>query len=229
MKKQGVFIYTAIAIAACLCMSFYNDYLHKRYIRTQQYDIHFYIYTKERITEKGRHYFWFRSGQINNSYSSAGGAVLHDKYTKYYASNNLAQKGQFIYGLKTGLWKSWHPNGNYYKEVSYKGGRKSGAYLEFDTKGQLLISGHYRGGQKAGKWINHQLKDTTWYRDYRVFNERPSIVKKREDSIAGKVSLWNKIFKKKPQDSLTNPKDKKSTLFQRLFRKKSDSTQIKLK
>jgi len=227
MNKQGVFIYTAIAIAACLCISFTNDYLQKRVIRTQQYDIHFYIYSKDRTTERGRHYYWYRSGEIQDSYGSAGGPVLHDAYIKHYASKKLAEKGQFYYGLKTGLWKSWHPNGSYYQETHYRDGRKAGAFKEFDSEGDLLITGTYRGNKKAGKWINHQLNDTTWYQGDRVFKERPSLVKKREDSIAGKVSLWKKIFKKK--DSLATPKNKRPSFFKRLFGKKSDTINTKKK
>lgn len=229
MNKQGVFIYTAIAIAACLCMSFYNDYLQKRVIRTQQYDIHFYIYTKDRTAERGRQYYWYRAGEISSSYGAAGGPVLHEDYTKYYASTKLAEKGRFFYGLKTGRWRTWHTNGNFYKEEHWQNGRKSGAYKEFDSEGKLLLTGRYSADKKAGKWINHQRKDTTWYQGERAFKEKPSLVKKREDSIAGKVSLWKKIFSKKEKDSTAIDTAKKKTFLQRLFGKKKDSTKTRTK
>lgn len=227
MKKQGVFLYTAIAIAACLCISFTNDYLQKRSIRTQAYDIHFYIYSKERTAQRDRTYFWYRAGAIEQSFGKAGGPVLHDKYTKFYASKKLAESGRFYYGLQQGEWKYWHPNGHIYKEVNWQNGRRYGSYKEFDSSGNLLLTGRFSADQKVGKWIDHQAQDTTWYQGDRIYKERPSIVKKREDSLAGKVPLLKRIFKKKQKDSLSNPKDKKPSLWQRIFKKKTDSVKTK--
>jgi len=226
MKKQGVFLYTAIAIAACLLMSFTQDYLQKRVIRSKGYDEHFYIYTKDRTTERDKIYHWFKSGAVHQSYGAAGGPVLHKEYLKYYADQQLAVQGSYNYGLKVGTWKHWYPNGNYAQVIQWKNGSKNGDYTKYDRLGTPVLKGRYVRDIKAGVWVDLIAKDTLWYKKGVAYNEPPRDIQRREDSIAGKRSLWKRIFGKRQLDS-TQVDSVRPSLFKRWFGKKQqDSTAV---
>ena len=229
MKKQGVFLYTAIALASCLLMSFGQDYLQKRMIRGKVYDQHFYIFTKERKSERNKVYHWFKAGEIRQSYGAAGGPVLHKDYLKYTADKQLVEKGEFHYGLKTGQWKSWHLNGRYSSLTQWQNGAKNGTFTSYDKQGNLLTSGRYKRDLKHGVWVDHNTQDTLWYVKGKAFNEPPRDIKKREDSIAGKKSLFKRIFGKKEKDSTAVDTVKKPGLFKRIFGKKNKEEKEELK
>ncbi|WP_435578721.1 toxin-antitoxin system YwqK family antitoxin [Gilvibacter sp.] len=224
MKKQGVFLYTAIAIASCLLMSFGQDYLQKRMIRGKDYDHHFYIFTKARKAERDKLYHWFKAGELHQSFGATGGYVLHKEYLKYYSDNQLAEKGAFHYGLKTGQWKSWHPNGTYASLAEWQNGSKNGDYLAFDEAGNLLTSGRYKRDLKQGVWVDHSTKDTLWYKDGIAHKEPLRDIKRREDSLAGKRPLFKRIFGGKPKDS-TAADSSRPGFFKRVFGpRQQDST-----
>ena len=227
MKKQGVFLYTAIALASCLLMSFGQDYLQKRMIRDKDYDHHFYIYTKARKAERDKVYHWFKAGELHQSFGAAGGPVLHKEYLKYYVGDQLAEKGSFHYGLKTGQWKTWHLSGQYATLTDWQNGAKNGKFFAFDENGALIQSGRYKRDLKHGIWVDHLTKDTLWYEKGVAFREDPRIVRKREDSIAGKRNLFQRIFSKKEKDSTAVDSTKRPGLLQRIFGKKNKEEEKK--
>jgi len=235
------FKFTLFLLLIAMLYSFIGDKIQKRVIRDANFDTHFYVYTNEKKTNRDAFYFWFKSGQIHESFGDAGGDLLHNEFSKYYTGNQLAEKGKFNYGLKVGLWRKWHPNGNLKEEVHWRGGKKNGRYQLYDLTGKPHVVGQYRSGIRNGVWINIHESDTTWYRKGIPCKEHPRVIKKRLDSINGKESLFKKIFKKKDstnidenrkpilkkdfikQEKPTTSSEKKPTFIRRIFKKKNDT------
>lgn len=168
--------------------------LQRKQIHHDNYDITCYVSLKEKIPIKNnREYFWYKNGDIHYSYNGIGGPVLHDDYVKYYKSKQLAEKGNFKYGLKHGTWKSWYENGKLKETLTWKNGYKNGLYYEYDEKGGLVWSGSYKSNTKTKVWINHTIKDTTYYLKDTISKTKPQ----------SKVSKFLKnLFKKKVSDSI---------------------------
>jgi len=191
-----------------LLLSFKSN-LQKKIIREGRFDIECYVYLKKvKDFDSNKEYFWFKAGSIHNSVANAGGLVLHKKYTKHYRSNQLAEQGEFNYGLKDGLWQEWYENGNLKSSTEWESGFKECKYNFYDENGSLILSGKYRQSKKINTWINHKIKDTIFYKKDSAYSVKPK-------SKLG--NLFDKIFKSK--DSLNRAQQK----LERKSKRKQDS------
>ena len=162
------------AVVLCLFLVSVSSELQKKYIRSGDYDIECYVsLEKLKHFAEGRMYYWYKTGEIHQSRSQAGGYVLHEDYTKYYKSKQLAEKGTFDYGLKHGEWRTWYDNGNPNTIIQWKQGRKNGLYVEYEENGALAQSGYYNNNRKSRTWINHITKDTVYYRGDSSYVAKP--------------------------------------------------------
>ena len=186
-----------------------NSDVQRKYIRSGDYDIvcHVALKTISDFTE-GRNYYWFKTGEIHQSVSQAGGLVLHEQYQKFYRSKQLAESGHFNYGLKNGEWRTWYENGNIESIYKYKNGHKNGYFMHYDSDGVLTLSGNYSHNRKSKTWINHKLKDTTYYKGDSTYTVKP---KSKLDN------LFSRVFKKR--DSTEKAERKR----ERQLKRKNDS------
>lgn len=217
MKLLSPIKITAFLILIAIIFSFTNDKVQKKIIRNKNFDIYFYVSLKKKKITDNKKYYWYKSGEIHESFGDVGGELLHSEYIKYYVSNQLAEKGVFDFGLKDDLWKSWHPSGVLKEEVPWNKGVKKGVYNFYSEEGVLIITGNYKNDIKDGVWINGIKKDTTWFKDGNEYHENPKIIKKRNDSI-------NKAAAKLKKADTTKTK---KTFFKRIFGQQKDSTQVK--
>jgi hypothetical protein len=198
----------ATVLVCVLFLSITSD-LQKKFIRNGDYDIECYVSLKNiKYHEDNKMYYWFKANEIHKSLSSSGGFVLHDSYKMFYRTNQLAEEGTFVYGLKDGVWKDWHENGNLRTEASWKNGFKNGKYTSYDIFGNLESKGTYRNDLKTGRWINYKTKDTV------NFKKNEIVVKKPDD---GKDSFFKRLFTKR--DSIQKVQYK----LERQTKKKNDS------
>lgn len=209
-------------LTVVMCLAFTTD-LQKRTVREKGFDIECYISLKKlKSYDDDKIYYWFKSGGIHQSLSNIGGDVLHDSYLKYYRSNQIAERGIFNYGLKTGTWRDWNEAGQLVLQEQWSNGYKHGKSISYNTNGDLKLKGEYKNNIKVGRWINYNTKDTVYYKKDAVFNEKPQGLIKRllrkKDSIE-KVQIKQDRFIKKRNDSLNRMKIK----FKRTLKKRNDS------
>jgi len=191
-----------------LCLSVSSDIQRKR-LRQGDYDIECYVYVKKlEQYNKKKEYFWFKSGEIHNSFAAAGGLVLHDTYKKYYKSKQLAEHGHFNYGLKNGEWRDWYENGKLKTVTNWSNGYKSGYHAEYNQDGSIEVLGSYRRNIKSNRWINYKTADTTYYKNDSIYSEKPKTKTSK---------FFSKLFKKR--DSVEVAKKR----MERLNRRKQDS------
>ena len=210
-------------LGTILCLSF-STAIQKKSIRENGFDIECYVSLKKLTSfELGKTYYWYKSGGLHQSEYSAGGLVLHDVYSKYYRSNQIAEQGVFNYGLKNGVWKGWHTNGVLKEHEEWKNGFKHGAFITYDDKGVKTSFGEYKNNLKSGVWINYITKDTTSY-----------VKDKAQPKKEKKASIFKRLFKKKdssktietPEEKATS-KSKKDNFFKRLFKKKKKTNKLR--
>ncbi|MGY6560713.1 MAG: toxin-antitoxin system YwqK family antitoxin [Luteibaculaceae bacterium] len=55
-------------------------------------------------------------------------------------------------GKRTGVWRSWYPNGNLWSLHNYTDGKLHGEYKTWHKNGQIFISGRYEMDNQIGTW-----------------------------------------------------------------------------
>lgn len=96
-------------------------------------------------------YYWYRSDSIFQTQGAVSGKVLHGEYAAYYPNKNLMESGKYVYGLKSGTWLTWRPNGQLHTKKEWKEGRLNGYSYEYDEKGALINKQQYEAGNKITK------------------------------------------------------------------------------
>ncbi len=181
-----------------------DNEVQKKVLRSGQYDIECYVSLKEGPSFKeDKLYHWFKSGEIHTSRYGAGGPVLHKTYSKFHKSNQLVEQGDFFYGLKDGVWKTWSRDGQLKKTLEWHKGEKSGDFVSYDSSGNIIEKGRFRKNQKIGTWVNLKTKDTIVYKKGEVFvkEEKPK-----------KEGFFKRLFKKKEGKDKKKKKEKNKNI-----------------
>ena len=78
----------------------------------------------------------------------------------YHDNGNLNQKGNYKYGNLDGKWFGYHKNGQLSFNVNFKNGIKDGKYESYYENGNLWNKGSYKNGKENGSWVVYN-KDGT--------------------------------------------------------------------
>jgi len=97
-----------------------------------------------------KNYYWYVKDTILITQSAFDGKILNGGYKVFYPNKNLLEKGQFKYGLKTGTWKNWYPNGVLRQTVNWSNGNINGSFEEHDQSGRKIRSGTYKNNLFTG-------------------------------------------------------------------------------
>ena len=213
-----------------------------------------FVTNKTPKTKEDKDYYWYKSQKVHKTRGAYGGDLLHGTYTKYYYSNQLAQKGDLLNGLKNGEWASWNEEGTIKSRVIWQKGILNGKAVLFDDQGNIIEKGNYKNNLKSGKWLYPIQKDTIFYKKGQiVVKEKDTtkvkffkrIFKKKDDTAdkgievekSPKEGFFKRLFKKKDKKAKTQKQETKKVkeaktelnFFQRLFRKKEEKQNIKTK
>lgn len=183
-----------------------ND-LTRRIISDDDFNYIFFISDKNISSHKDfKEYHWFKKGKIHFSFGGSDGRILHGEYKKTYRNNGLAEQGVFNLGLKVKDWKSWYQNGKVDEIVQWNDGLKSGKYQKFNASGKLVLTGKFKNSRKHGTWIDHEAKDTLYFKKgERVFKEE--IAKVEETESKGAFAKTKRFFKNLFKKKSTSPKN----------------------
>lgn len=113
--------------------------------------------------ENDKRYFWFKNLQVHQSVGRSGGFLLHGKFVSYYKGHELAEEGNFSFGLKDGVWRYWNKEGNITRVENWKSGSYNGELLDYDSTGTLNQKISFRNGKKNG--VAYIGNDTLRYRN----------------------------------------------------------------
>ncbi len=124
-----------------------------------------------------------------------GTEVEHGEALVWYDNGQVKLQGEYVDGVREGLWLSWHPNGNnrgqgrLYRnrrygtwimwddngqkrsEVSYDVGLRHGRSTVWDADGNVIETGEYVRKKKHGTWITYvdgEKTETEWVKGVQV-------------------------------------------------------------
>jgi len=204
------------------------ELLQKKKIQTTTYKEDCTVVLKKVNPSLNSTYFWYKSNEIHQSKGDYSGDLLQGNYVRHYITNELAEKGNFSYGLKKGEWKSWFKNGKLKTIAHWKNGELSGKYFLHNDSGELLLKGKYSRGERSGEWIDYVKKDTIRYKKGVVF-----IKKVKDTNGIKREGLFTRVFKKKNNESSkkaiksSKKEAKKISFLKRLFKKKPTNKNVK--
>lgn len=181
MKTKATFLFLYLFIAL-ISSSFSDPYTIKR-ISDKNFRYEFYVTDKNITPKAAKVYYWFKGGAIHSAQGGFGGSLLNDVFLKTYHSNQIAEHGSFKNGIKTGMWKTWHPNGSIESTQKWSNGLRTGRYYKYNVNGILAETGYYKNDKKQGKWYDFEKKDTTNYRNGIL------VIKKQKLSKLDKLTL----------------------------------------
>jgi antitoxin component YwqK of YwqJK toxin-antitoxin module len=175
-----------------------------------------------------RRYYWFHQGEVMSTVGNYSGKLLHGVFEKFDRDGRLLEKGTFDNGLKTGLWTTWHFNGNlaiqrhwskgwrtnefteYYDNgaVKRKGGYKSdvlhGRLYTYSINGELLSKEKY----KRGKLVKAKVKKINKRKEKRLAKAKTTDLQMKDGNVQKTSKKWS-LFKRKdknePSVTATNP------------------------
>jgi len=104
----------------------------------------------------GRFYYWQGPSQILRTTGAYDGKLLNGPYQLTSRNGNLLVSGSFHKGLKTGLWRTWQPDGIPITSAHWRRGRQRGKAEMYDDKGQLIRvakpTSSVAGGQRRARF-----------------------------------------------------------------------------
>lgn len=87
---------------------------------------------------KEANYYWYENSKIHSNKSGIAGLPLHGPYKVFDKNGNLITAGEFVYGLKNGIWQYWYMTGTLRKTENYKSGKLSGTPIIYDSRGEKV-------------------------------------------------------------------------------------------
>ena len=167
-------------------------------------------------------YNWYSSNKLLETKGGFDGKLLHGYYKCFYLSDNLKESGEFDYGVKTGKWTSWYPNGVIREVITWKKGFKNGPYRLYNETGELVAEGHFKDDRLDGHfktYMNGRLENKKKYRDgnevikppkkERHKKEKAPRDKKQKVKFGQRVKNFFAKFKHKKNNASLTPEEKK--------------------
>ncbi len=104
-----------------------------------QNDTLYVFYTAEQLVSikyrTNKKYYWYKNDSIYITEYGSDGRLLNGKFTSYFPNKSLYEKGEFKFGTKDGVWKTWYPNGKLHFIMTWNMGRLKKNMKEFDMNG----------------------------------------------------------------------------------------------
>lgn len=82
-------------------------------------------------------YFWIKNNKLQKNKGGYSGSLLHGSFLKYNKEGQLIEKGEFLTGLKNGLWQYWNVKGELVKSLSYIEGTLDGETINYFPDGSV--------------------------------------------------------------------------------------------
>jgi len=194
-------------------LSFSQEYSELRHIQNDSFRVDFYVSTDHK---KIRHkdtviYGWYKSKKVMFTQGQSSGNILNGSYKKYYSAGQLAEFGNYKYGLKVGKWQTWNEKGLLISISNYKKGQLHGKYFNYENGSLAHVDKYRRGKLKVAKEKKERIK-----------TEKEPKLKKETNG-----SFFNKLFKKEKEESSSAIKEEKEK--KRKWFSKKDKTEKEVK
>lgn len=139
-----------LSLLICCGNCYAQNLAELRHFTTLHYKMDFYIFpTQKKINYTDTlQYHWFKSQKLQVTQGGSAGNLLHGNFQKFHVSGQLAERGEFKYGLKDGDWLTWYESGELKSKLTYKDGVLKGAFIRYAKDGNIKEVGKYKNGRK---------------------------------------------------------------------------------
>lgn len=93
-----------------------------------------------------------RSGVIKLAARDPAGAAVNPIVAHYPDGTPRLAGAYDAEGLRTGVWRFWHPNGRLAREIEFAAGVRDRGAREWYENGAPAADGFYAGGVRDGRW-----------------------------------------------------------------------------
>lgn len=102
----------------------------------------------------GDHYVSGQAKVLRTAKRGSGGELVsHGPYVAYYESGQEEMAGEYVEGVRDGLWQWWYPDGRKKAECHYVDG--IGEFRSWYESGRPLHVGKYDNEQRTGTWVEY--------------------------------------------------------------------------
>jgi hypothetical protein len=102
----------------------------------------------------GDHYVTGELRMLRYARRAADGELVNDgSYTLYYQDGQPELEGEYVDGVRQGLWRWFYEDGTPKAQCRYVDGE--GPYTAWYENGQLLLQGQLDGEKRVGEWTEY--------------------------------------------------------------------------
>lgn len=194
--------------------------------------------------QRHKRYHWFKSQQVISTEGASAGVLLHGSYEAFYGNKQLAMRGRFNKGLKSGEWMFWYDDGSISRLEHWSNGRQQGEQITYAQNGEVTEVVQMRRWSHS-VYANDSLRQIMGNKErILVYDERNLLVSDehfKHGVLHGKVVHFEDgkrsevlnyrdgelIPAKEKKERVREKKvkeEEKLPFFQRIFRKKKEGT-----
>jgi len=195
--------------------------------------------------QRHKRYHWFKSQQVISTEGASAGVLLHGTYEAFYGNKQLAMRGRFNKGLKSGEWMFWYEDGSISRLERWCNGRQQGEQISYAQNGEVTEVVQMRRWSRS-MYSNDSLHEIRGVKEHlQVFDDRHRLVSDEhykhgvlhgkvvhyEDGKKGETLNYRdgelQPEKEKPQRARKEKPENEEKLpfFQRIFRKKKQTVE----
>ena len=199
--------------------------------------------------KKDKFYHWYKAQHVMSTQGASAGVLLHGTFEAFYPNKQLAQRGRFQKGLKSGEWLYWREDGTLLRSEHWRNGVLRGQQKTYNEHGVVSETVVIK------RWSNERLAGDTLIQTkgnkerITLFDDRGRVAhieERKFGELHGKVNTYeegklieSKRYKngeervkkeKESKEAETEAVDEeKEPFFKRLFKKKEKSQDDKPK
>ena len=120
--------------------------------------------------EHGESLMWYDDGQVKMQGEYLDG-VREGLWRSWYSDGRMRGEGRLHRNKRVGTWTMWHDNGQKRIETTYDKGLAHGRSTSWDADGNVIETGEYVRKKKHGIWITYvdgEKTETEWVNGVRV-------------------------------------------------------------
>lgn len=148
-----ILLVSLVSASLCYAQKLPDIPVHKVVLEDHEKVLKFELQEDEKKVNTNRqlYYTWFAHHKIHTTRGDFEGRLLHGEYLVFNKERDLLEKGNFKYGVKTKVWKTWYQDGELKTITHFKNGQKHGLHICYDDMGDVISKTNYRHGKKHGK------------------------------------------------------------------------------
>jgi len=187
---------------------------------------------------KQRFYHWYKAQRVLSTQGASSGTLLHGNFEAFYPNKQLAQRGRYQKGLKSGEWLYWSQDGILSRSEHWSNGKFRGIQKWYDGNGEEMETVHLKRWSKERRVADSLIETRGNKQTIVLVDERGRVVKRenrKHGILHGKVSTYEggKLIERKRYKNGVEqvkkekePKEEKEPFFKRLFKKKDKTDKV---